>query len=587
MSPSSRGPARTPHHNRHTWSQLGLICSLIIPEALQGNVLSPFMPFLVTRFWRLPARDTATYVGLLAGAFFLAQALTTPFWGYLSDRIGRRPVILISLLGCALGAIVFATAQTFAVAIGARLFVGCFDAHLAITKTYITEASDSSTVASGFALLSVCWGIGQAIAPLVGGFLADPAAMYPGSAWARAPFLAAFPFALPSILSCCFSLVALGVAYVWLHETEAFSSAKNNGPDNSRCDAGPENDALARCEVVADPTPVAPSVAPLSPLSMQSVMSVRELCSTPAITNVVLCYVLMSAFQVVFDSMTPVLLQLHPADGGLGYGSAAIGLSQLWAGATPIAAQITFVPRYVRMYGSLRCYRAAMALSLGFAVLPLVASLAALGAPPWLVFSLLSALQIARAAVTALAFTACNVLLGESGQGRGLGLINGAAMSAGALTRAVVPALAGVIFSASLGWGLLGGLRLCTTFVLGAAAAAAGAMLASRLPLWMHGPRDAPTSPAPISDSGNLGGHEEARPWREGSVGRKGAAVGLVDESSALAFSAAGVAVPLLPPPSLGVDGAVTRAGRLSRMPPPGSAAASQAWKTLTLGTGH
>lgn len=394
------------------------MCALIVPEAMQGNVLSPFLPFLVRRYWRLPERDTALYVGMLSGAFFLAQAITTPAWGYCSDRIGRRPVILISLLGSALGAIAFATARTFSAACIARLFVGFFDAHLAITKTYITEASDATTVASGFALLSVMWGVGQTVAPLVGGFLADPVARYPGVPWGIVPLLAEYPYALPSLFSCACSLVALLAAWAWLPETAAFSKARSgvvvaDGPEDGLKGRG------AGAEVSLSPS-VAPALAtPATPTAAQPPhMSFRELCLTPAITGTVLCYVLMSAYQVVFDSMTPVLLQLQPEAGGLGYTSAAIGLSQLWAGITPIAAQVLFVPRFVRLYGPLRCYRTTMIASLAFALLPLVCRAAALGAPPWSVFVLLSVAQVARAAVTALAFTSCNVLLGMSGQVR-------------------------------------------------------------------------------------------------------------------------------------------------------------------------
>lgn len=400
----------------HNWRQLAVVCALIVPEAMQGNVLSPFLPFLVRRYWHLPERDTALYVGLLSGAFFLAQALTTPAWGYCSDRIGRRPVILISLLGSALGAYAFATARTFRVACLARLFVGFFDAHLAITKTYITEASDVSTVASGFALLSVMWGVGQTIAPLVGGFLADPASRFSGVSWAVFPLVAEYPYALPSLFSCACSLAALFAAWTWLQDTAVFSKARSataeDPPDGV-------NGRGAGTDVAVNTAAIEPAAAPAAVSAALPHMTFRELCVTPAITGTVLCYVLMSAYQVMFDAMTPVLLQLRPEAGGLGYSSAAIGLSQLWAGITPIVAQLIFVPHAIRTYGPLRCYRTTMLASLAFAALPVVCLAAASGAPPWSVFALLSVAQVARAAVTALAFTSCNVLLGMSGQVRG------------------------------------------------------------------------------------------------------------------------------------------------------------------------
>jgi len=85
-----------------------------------------------------------------------------------------------------------------------RVFVGLIDAQLAITKTYITEASDTTSVASGFVILSTCWALGLAIAPVLGGFRVHPLTQYPGVAPWDSFFSVNFPMHYPvSLLHVC------------------------------------------------------------------------------------------------------------------------------------------------------------------------------------------------------------------------------------------------------------------------------------------------------------------------------------------------------------------------------------------------
>lgn len=84
-------------------------------------------------------KDASLYSGLLVSAFAIAETSTIMFWGTLSDKIGRKPVILMGLAGTALSSIIFGFAQKYWVAMLARLLGGALNGNLAVLQTMVTE----------------------------------------------------------------------------------------------------------------------------------------------------------------------------------------------------------------------------------------------------------------------------------------------------------------------------------------------------------------------------------------------------------------------------------------------------------------
>jgi MFS family permease len=199
------------------YATLLLVCYVNLNESVAGNILWPVFPFFVGKYFA-PV-DTGIMVGLLGSSYFFGQVVCIRQWGWAADRYGRRPVLLLGLLGSCVTLLWFGFARSFTEALLARFLCGVLNGNVAITKIYVGEVCNTSkTQARGFSWLSMTWGLGNLVAPALGGILSDPA---PGSIF-DSPLTRAFPFCLPSLVSAAFSLVCFLLSLRFLQETPAW-----------------------------------------------------------------------------------------------------------------------------------------------------------------------------------------------------------------------------------------------------------------------------------------------------------------------------------------------------------------------------
>ncbi|KAJ2535074.1 hypothetical protein EV175_006955, partial [Coemansia sp. RSA 1933] len=162
------------------WEKLLVIISVRLAEPINHSLILPFVYKMVEGFGVAKSpKDVAFYASLLFTSFSFCQALTIMQWGRLSDRIGRRPVLLIGLTGNLLAYITFGFAKSFWVALAARSFNGLLAGNVAVVKSIISEISDDSNRARMMAFLPLMWNIGAVIGAAIGGIFADPAHQYP------------------------------------------------------------------------------------------------------------------------------------------------------------------------------------------------------------------------------------------------------------------------------------------------------------------------------------------------------------------------------------------------------------------------
>ncbi|MEO8031269.1 MAG: MFS transporter [Gemmatimonadota bacterium] len=125
------------------------------------------LPLLPSYAARLAVSDTR--IGVLVASFSLCQFLLAPWWGRLSDRIGRRPVILIGLAGSALSYLLFAYAGSFEALLLSRVLAGCMGATVNVAQAYLADVTTPEKRSSAMGLIGAAFGLGFVVGPLIGG----------------------------------------------------------------------------------------------------------------------------------------------------------------------------------------------------------------------------------------------------------------------------------------------------------------------------------------------------------------------------------------------------------------------------------
>lgn len=160
----------------------------VLLDMLALGVILPVLPRLIVHLEGGDIATAAATYGLFATAFALMQFVASPVLGALSDRFGRRPVILLSNLGLALDYVIMALAPSVALLFVGRLVSGGTSATYGTASAYIADVTAPERRAARFGLLGVAFGIGFILGPAVGGLL--------GAIDLRAPFWAAAALSL-------------------------------------------------------------------------------------------------------------------------------------------------------------------------------------------------------------------------------------------------------------------------------------------------------------------------------------------------------------------------------------------------------
>lgn len=149
-------------------SPLVFIFLTIFIDMIGSSILFPVLPFLVERY-----RSDALTLGLLASTFSIAQFLATPVLGALSDRYGRRPVLLLCVLGTAVGYFMFGLANSLWVLFLSRIIDGVTGGVIATAQAYIADTSTAEERTKNFGLIGAAFGLGFILGPALGGALAS------------------------------------------------------------------------------------------------------------------------------------------------------------------------------------------------------------------------------------------------------------------------------------------------------------------------------------------------------------------------------------------------------------------------------
>jgi DHA1 family tetracycline resistance protein-like MFS transporter len=175
---------------------LSSVLLVVLIDLLGFSLILPLLPYYAQTF---KANEVVT--GILIASYALMQLIGAPILGRLSDRFGRRPILLISVFGTFLGFLLLGFANSLWMLFASRIIDGLTGGNLSVAQAYISDVTDEKNRSKGLGMIGAAFGLGFIIGPVTGGLL---------SQWG---------YAVPAFAAAAMSLINLALIYFWLPES--------------------------------------------------------------------------------------------------------------------------------------------------------------------------------------------------------------------------------------------------------------------------------------------------------------------------------------------------------------------------------
>ncbi|KAI8590308.1 major facilitator superfamily domain-containing protein [Geranomyces variabilis] len=446
LSKSTVSPAVDGHQKRTPLpkKQMAVVCLVTFVEPLQFGVLFPFVYFMVEGFFpTLSHAALGTYVGVITSAFCVAQLVTAIPWGYASDRIGRKPVLLIGLTGNAIFMTLFGAAGKYWEALLFRCICGALNGNVGVAKSVIGEITDDTNRALAFSLWETAFGLGAIVGPMIGGLLADPTHSL-GFLFGNSHFFAANPYFLPCAACALFSVFGIFLTLFGYKETLNTAPQKPppvTGTSTETIDAAP----AAHPALIHRGSTISIDELPPPRTSFRALMTSKILLPATA-------YGIWALIQVIFDE-TLAIYAVSPrgaAQHGLELTSRVLGLVLAATGVLQVFAQAVIYPPCERRVGVLGCLKGACVGMAAFVVGAGCVGEMVDGAAA--TASVLGVMLVGRTAAIVFGYISIMIMINNSAPTPAmLGTVHGIGQMACSAARAVGPAFAGVLWTKTAG----------------------------------------------------------------------------------------------------------------------------------------
>ncbi|KAG5787790.1 hypothetical protein H9Q69_013147 [Fusarium xylarioides] len=481
--------------------QMFVLACCRICEPIAFMSIFPYIYYMIQDFNITDdSNKISVYAGMVTSAFTLAEFSTGVLWGRLSDKIGRKPVLLFGLLGTALSVLVFGFAPSLPVALFARALGGLLNGNIGVLQTTVAElVTVKEHQPRAYTIMPMVWCIGSIVGPMIGGALARPCISYP-EIFARGTIWDRYPYLLPNLFSAATVFFGVIIGLLFLDETHAEKKSQRdrgreigdylaswfggvascNGrgrsPEKQALLDGKQNvqylstsvrpgsahsdEALPAYRSQENSPRLAPqpdtqslNEAPLEPIVVRK----SKTFTKPVIMNII-SYGILAFHTMTFDQLFPVFLSTkrpeHPVHDlpfkftdGFGLETKMIGVIMSVQGLYSLLSNYLVVPPVTRRLGSLRLFRI---LAFSYFALYLVTPYLVL-LPDSMRMPAIYLLVIWKCTFSTMAYPSNAILLANSAPSKQvLGTINGIAASTASLCRALGPTLSGLLYS----WGL-------------------------------------------------------------------------------------------------------------------------------------
>lgn len=496
------------------------ICRICEPIAFMG--IFPYVYFMVRDFHITDDPNRiAFYAGLVTSAFTFAEFSTGFLWGRLSDRIGRKPVILTGLTGTALSVLMFGFSKSLTMALTARALGGLLNGNMGVLQSTLTElVSYKDHRPRAFTILPLVWSVGSVIGPMIGGALANPCETFP-SVFARGTIWDLYPYLLPNLFSAFICVIGVVNGILFLDETHpALKRKRDRGRElgqwlASKAPWSSQHDRQHSFDSASEYAPLLgneeqlpgyrttesspessprlstarPTSEPHEQLSLGQASAQTDEVPTIFTRNVILNIVsfgILAFHTMTFDTLLPSFLATKAPSGatsmnlpfqfvgGFGFSSQQTGVVMSFQGIYTMVINAVLVPVIIARLTPLGTFRL---LAVSYFALYLIT--------PYLVllperFSMvgLSLIIVWKATFSSLAYPSNALLTAEWAPSQNvMGTINGAAASTASLCRAAAPAFSGMLYAFGLESGYSG-----LAWWFSALVTLGGAYVAMRLP---------------------------------------------------------------------------------------------------------
>ncbi|KAA8496900.1 putative peptide/nitrate transporter [Porphyridium purpureum] len=429
------------------WRVATSITVLQLGEAWNILLPFPFLVFMVSDSLHInDPKMVGLYAGIIGSLWSLAQCLTAVFYGWASDKYGRRSPLLVGTLGSAFAAIGFGTSTSVRQACVSRFLGGLLSGNIAILKTVL---GDLNCGARGFSLMSLAWGLGSILAPSIGGILSRPSDYLilsqniPGLFGENALF-SKFPYLLPCLSQFAIGLVGFTTAFFCLPETRWLDSEdRADGFVRVAREEDVDERQSAWLSDVSSEDDDDQEASNLEPTS-----SVFE---KDAVMRTTSNYGLIALAWVIQDETYPLFAASPAAAGGLGFTAPIIGATLAFSGTVLIVYQMLIYPLLTERYGLKRLFRwGAFSGAVTFALFPFCAHAFSLLGPVcgWVS---IGSLLFARTLTACTCFTSIMILQNQAaGSGAERGTVNGVGQMFATAARSLGPFLGGAMWSFAL-----------------------------------------------------------------------------------------------------------------------------------------
>ncbi|KAF5026688.1 hypothetical protein F66182_1237 [Fusarium sp. NRRL 66182] len=393
--------------------QILLLCYARVMEPIAFFSIFPFIAQMVQQNGHLPETDVGFYSGLIESLFSATQMLVLLGWSRLADRIGRKPVLVVTLFGTAVGPVLFGMSQTIWQMILFRCLAGVFSGSSLVIRTIISELSTPETQARAFSWFAFAGNVGIFLGPIIGGALADPAHQFP-RAFGHVQFFHDYPYALPGFVTGAISSTASLTSALFLNETL----------DKARDSHG---------RTIHQPSP-----------------SMWELFRSPGVAIVLWVYNHAMFLAFAFTAILPVALYTPVRLGGMGFDSFSISMYMAVQGGSQALWLLLAFPALHRRMGTrgiMRiCGYAYPFFFVGYMVLNTLLRAHTDGAT--VSFWILGALVAVVGPGVSMAFTGVQLALNDvAPDPHVVGTLNALALSFSSGIRAIVPGAATAIYA--------------------------------------------------------------------------------------------------------------------------------------------